>query len=159
LTDHESVLQHGTDVWQRGHSVSAIAPNRKKLMIMAIPKIELKELSVKAEADGLTLSDLVPICERFAVAPHDALNELSVAVAEGYLQGSLLYDFCNGVMNGIINAVVEVGMTNDMPQPAFSLYQAFDQGEWFRSNDPQETDPSEKYTKPVVEEIMRTLRD
>ena len=65
-------------------------------MIMAIPKIELKELSVKAEADGLTLSDLVPICERFAVAPHDVLNELSVAVAEGYLQGSLLYDFCNG---------------------------------------------------------------
>lgn len=146
-------------MWQRGHSVSAIAPSRKKLMIMAIPKIELKELSVKAEADGLTLSDLVPICERFAVAPHDVLNELSVAVAEGYLQGSLLYDFCNGVMNGIINAVVEVGMTNDMPQPAFSLYQAFDQGEWFRSNDPPETDPSEKYTKPVVEEIMRTLRD
>ncbi|WP_434604382.1 hypothetical protein J3P91_11940 [Pseudomonas sp. Z4-7] len=128
-------------------------------MIMVLPKIELKELSVKAEADGLTLSDLVPICERFAVAPHDVLNELSVAVAEGYLQGSLLYDFCNGVMNGIINAVVEVGMTNDMPQPAFSLYQAFDQGEWFRSNDPPETDPGEKYTKPVVEEIMRTLRD
>lgn len=128
-------------------------------MIMVLPKIELKELSVKAEADGLTLSDLVPICERFAVAPHDVLNELSVAVAEGYLQGSLLYDFCNGVMNGIINTVVEVGMTNDMPQPAFSLYQAFDQGEWFRSNDPSETDPSEKYTKPVVEEIMRTLRD
>ncbi|SDX48589.1 hypothetical protein [Pseudomonas salomonii] len=128
-------------------------------MIMVLPKIELKELSVKAESDGLTLSDLVPICERFDVAPHDVLNELSVAVAEGYLQGSLLYDFCDGVMNGIINAVVELGMTNDMPQPAFSLYQAFDQGEWFRSNDPPETDTSEKYTKPVVEEMMRTLAD
>lgn len=126
-------------------------------MIMVLPKIELKELSVKAESDGLTLSDLVAICERFDVAPHDVLNELSVAVAEGYLQGSLLYDYCDGVMNGIINAVVELGMTNDMPQPAFSLYQAFDQGEWFRSNDPPETDTSEKYTKPVVEEIMRTL--
>jgi hypothetical protein len=126
---------------------------------MVLPEIELKELSVKAEADGLTLSDLVPLCERFGVAPPDVLNELSVAVAEGYLQGSLLYDFCDGVMNGIINAVVEVGMTNDMPQPAFSLYQAFDQGEWFRSNDPKKTDPSEKYTKQVVEEVMHTLRD
>jgi hypothetical protein len=85
------------------------------------------------------------------------LNELSVLVAEGYLQGSLLYEFCDGVMNGIINAVVEVGMNNDMPQPAFSLYQAFDQGEWIRSNDPPGTDPSEKYTKPVVEKTMRTL--
>lgn len=143
-----------------GHSVSTtFAPNREKLMIMVLSKVELKELSVKAEAEGLMLSDLVPICERFGVAPLDVLNEMSVAVAEGYLQGSLPYDFCDGVMNGIINAVVEVGMTNDMPQPAFSLYQAFDQGEWFRSNDPPETDFSEKYTKHVVEEIMRTLRD
>lgn len=128
-------------------------------MIMVLPKIELKILSVKAVADGLTLSDLVPICERFGIEPHEVLNELAVAIAEDYLQGSLLYDFCDGVMNGIINAMVEVGMTNDMPQPAFSLYQAFDQGEWFRSKDPAETDPSEKYTKPIVEEIMRTLRE
>lgn len=124
---------------------------------MVLPKAELAELSVKAEADGLTLSDLLPICKRFGITPHDVLNELSVIVAEGYLQESLPYDFCDGVMNGIINAVVEVGMANDMPQPAFSLYQAFDQGEWLRRNDPAETDPSEKYTKPVVEEIMRTL--
>jgi hypothetical protein len=128
-------------------------------MIMVLPKIELQELSVRAEADGLTLSDLVPICERFGVAPHDVLNELSVAVAEGYLQGFLLYEFCDGVMNGIINAMVEAGMTTDMPQPAFSLYQAFDQGEWFRSKNPAETDPSEKYTKPVVEKILRTLKN
>lgn len=128
-------------------------------MIMVLPKIELKELSVKAETDGLTLSDLVPICERFGVEPHDVLNELSFWVAEGYLQGSLLYEFCDGVMNGIINAVVEVGMTNDMPQPAFSLYQAFDQGEWIRNSAPPETDPSEKYTKSIVAEIMRALRE
>ncbi|NMN78960.1 hypothetical protein AF70_00045510 [Pseudomonas sp. KD5] len=127
-------------------------------MIRVLPKNELKELSVKAEADGLTLSNLAATCEKFDVAPQDVLNELSVTVAEGYLQGSLIYDFCDGVMNGIINAVIEVGMTNEMPQPAFSLYQAFDQGEWIRSNDPPETDPSEKYTKPVVQEIMRTLR-
>jgi hypothetical protein len=127
-------------------------------MIMVLPKIELRELSVKADADGLTLGGLIPICERFGVAPHDVLNELSVAVAEGYLQGSLLYDFCDGVMNGIINAVVEVGMTNDMPQPA-SRFASIDQSEWLRSNDPPETDPSNRYTsKPVVEEIMRTLR-
>ncbi len=75
-------------------------------MIRVLPKNELMELSVKAETDGLTLSDLAATCEKFDVAPQDVLNELSVAVAESYLQGSLLYDFCDGVMNGIINAVV-----------------------------------------------------
>lgn len=136
---------------------ATFASNWKKLMIKVLPKNELEKLSMKAEADGLTLSDLAVTCEKFDVTPQDVLNELSVAVAEGYLEGSLIYDFCDGVMNGIINAVVEVGMTNEMPQPAFSLYQAFDQGEWFRSNDPPGTDPSEKYTKPVVREIMQAL--
>jgi hypothetical protein len=126
-------------------------------MIKVLPHNVLMELSVKADSYGLTLSDLAATCEKFDVAPQDVLNELSIAVAEGYLQGSLIYCFCDSVMNGIINAVVEVGMTDDMPQPAFSLYQAFDQGEWIRSNDPPETDPSEKYTKPAVQEIMAAL--
>ncbi|WP_055127934.1 hypothetical protein [Pseudomonas mediterranea] len=126
-------------------------------MIRVLPKSELEKLSIKAGAEGLILSDLVATCEKFDVTPQDVLNELSVAVAEGYLQGSLLYDFCDDVMNGIINAVVEVGVTNEMPQHAFSLYQAFDQGEWIRSSDPPETDPSERYTRPVVSEIMRAL--
>jgi len=127
-------------------------------MVRVLPKSKLKELSVEAEANGLRLSDLVTTCEKFGVAPQDVLNELSVAVAEGYLEGSLIYDFCDGVMNGIIGAIVEVGLTNDLPQPAFSLYQAFDQGEWIRSSTPLETVPSEKYTKPLVLEIMRALR-
>ena len=127
-------------------------------MIRVLPQDELNELSETAETYGLTLGDLLPICERFSVAPKDVLNELSIAVAEGYLDGSLTYEFCDGVMNGIINAVVEVSVTDDMPQPAFSLYQAFDQGEWFRSDDPPVT-AGGKYTKPVVVEIMRTLKD
>ncbi|MGE7958561.1 hypothetical protein ACQKQA_18575 [Pseudomonas sp. NPDC089530] len=138
--------------------MSEMSANRKKPMIRVLSKKEVKELSVEAEANGLTLSDLAATCEKFDVAPQDVLNELAVAVAEGYLEGSLIYDFCDGVMNGIIGAIVEVGMTDDLPQPAFSLYQAFDQGEWIRSNDPLETVPSEKYTKPLVLEIMRALR-
>ncbi|ALI04870.1 hypothetical protein C1Y08_05435 [Pseudomonas sp. FW306-02-F02-AA] len=60
-------------------------------------------------------------------------------------------------MNGIISAIVDLGMVGDLPEPAFSLYHAFDQGEWIRSNDTPGTDPSEKYTKPMVLEIMRDL--
>ena len=69
------------------------ASNRKKFMIRVLPRNELNELLVTVEADGLTLSDLVPICERFGVAPKEVLNELSIAVAEGYLDGSLTYEF------------------------------------------------------------------
>ncbi|WP_262209087.1 hypothetical protein [Pseudomonas sp. 14P_5.3_Bac1] len=97
-----------------------------------MPKNQRNKLLVEAEAYGLTLNDLAATCEEFGVAPRNLLNELSIAVAEGYLAGALTYEFCDGVMNGLIAAIVDVGMTNDMPQPAFSLYQAFDQGEWGR---------------------------
>lgn len=56
-------------------------------MIRLLPKSELKALSLKAEADCLTQSDLAVTCEQFEVEPRDVLNELAVSVAEGYLQG------------------------------------------------------------------------
>lgn len=124
-----------------------------------LPKSELQALSLKAEGGGLTLNDLSSIGDKFGAAPQDLLNELSVWVAENYLHGSLDFDFCDSVMNAIINAVVEVGMTSELPQPAFSLYQAFDQGEWIRNSDSPETDPGEKYTRPIVLEILRALKD
>lgn len=138
--------------------VPTFAANWKRPMIRVLPKNELKALSVEAGENNLTLTDLGATCEKYGVAPGDVLNELSVEIADGFLSGSLTYDFCDGVMNGIISAIVDLGMVGDFPEPAFSLYQAFDQGEWIRSNDPPETDPSEKYTKPMVLEIMRDLK-
>jgi hypothetical protein len=113
----------------------------------------------QAEASGLTLDDLAEPCEKFGVTPQALLNALSISLAERYLQGTLTYAFCDGVLNGLIDAIVDVGMSRDLPQPAFSLYQVFDQGEWRRSDDPPETDPGEKYVKPLVLQIMRKLRD
>ncbi|WP_085708480.1 MULTISPECIES: hypothetical protein [unclassified Pseudomonas] len=137
---------------------ATLASDRKSPMPRVLPDNELNALLVEAEDNGLTLSDLAATCTQFSIAPRDLLNELSITIAEGYLERSLDYEFCDGVMNGIINAVVEVAMTEDMPEPAFSLYQAFDLGEWIRSEDLPGTDPGEKYARPVVEDIMRALR-
>lgn len=123
-----------------------------------LPETELNRLLAQAEASGLTLDDLADPCEKFGVTAQALLNALSISLAERYLQGTLTYAFCDGVLNGLIDAIVDVGMSRDLPQPAFSLYQAFDQGEWRRSDDPPETDPGEKYVKPLVLQIMRKLR-
>ncbi|MEN1836432.1 hypothetical protein AAIM60_26525 [Pseudomonas lijiangensis] len=130
----------------------------KETVAGKLPKHQCNRLLVEAQAHGLTSNDLTATCEEFGVAPRDLLNELSMAVAEGYLAGALTYEFCEGVMNGVIAAIVDVGMTNDMPQPAFSLYQAFDQGEWRRRDDPSETDPGEKYVRPLVVQIVREFQ-
>lgn len=137
----------------------ALTSERNKFMSRLLPRDKLEELTVQADAESLMLSDLAATREKFSVTPQDVLNELSLLIAEDYLLGTLTYEFCDSVMNGIINAIVEVAMTNAMPQPAFSLYQAFDAGEWIRSDDPPGTDPSEKYTRPAVQEILRTYRE
>jgi hypothetical protein len=128
-------------------------------MVSALPQNELMALFVKAETNGLALDDLAATCEKFGIAPQDVLNQLRIGVAKGYLTGKFIYRFYDGVMNGIINAVVEVGMSDNMPQPAFSIYQAFDPGEWARRDYPPDTDPSEKYTKPAVQELVCSFRD
>jgi hypothetical protein len=62
LADHETVLQHGVDVWQRcaatplagsfmSDASATFAPNRKTLMTMVLPKIELNELLTEKGTD------------------------------------------------------------------------------------------------------------
>ncbi len=126
-------------------------------MNKVLPNSDLQALCVEAEAKGVALSDLESICSEFGVSPETVLNGLSLTVAESYLSGTLSYEFCDGVMNGIANAIVDLGMAGEFPQPAFALYQAFDLGEWGRSSDSPEVDPGEKYTAPTVLEILRDL--
>lgn len=127
-------------------------------MNKVLPNSDLQALCLEAEAKGVALSDLESICSEFEVSPETVLNELSLAVAEGYLSGTLSYEFCDGVMNGIVNAIVDLGMAGELPQPAFALYQAFDLGEWVRSSDSPDATPGEKYTAPTVEQILRSLQ-
>lgn len=122
-----------------------------------LPNSDLHALCVQAEAKGVALSDLKLSCSEFGGSPEAVLNELSLAVAEGYLSGTLSYEFYDGVMNGIANAIVDLEMIGEFPQPAYAFYQAFDLGEWVRSSDSLDVDPGEKYTAPTVLEIMRDL--
>lgn len=126
-------------------------------MIKLLPNGSLQALCVEAERRGIALSDLESICSEFGVSPETVLNELSTTVAEAYLSENLSYEFCDGVMNGIANAIFDLGMAGELPQPAFALYQAFDLGEWVRSSDSPDTDPGEKYTTPTVLKILRNL--
>lgn len=132
------------------HRISEISQSR-------LPADEIQALCIDAERSGLALSDIESICAQLEVRPETVLNELSLSVAQGYVSGTLSYEFCDDVMNGIVNALVDLGMEGDFPQPAFALYQAFDEGQWHRSSDLPDADPGEKYTRPFVLEILRNL--
>lgn len=123
-----------------------------------LPFTDLHAMWEDAQKSGLDLKDLEPICHRFKMLPADVLNELALRLAERYLAGALTYEFCDEVLNGIANAIFDLALITEFPQPAYALYLAFDSGEWARRDDPQGTLPSEKYTTPMVTTILRDHR-
>ncbi len=88
-------------------------------------------------------------------------NQIATQLAKNYLQGRLDFYFCDQVMNLIytfmIDALFEETITT-LPEPADSIYLAFDQGEFYHNGDDRNIDPAEKYTKPRLQEIMSQIQ-
>lgn len=96
-------------------------------------------------------------CEAMKISPEAFCNEFSIVVAKSFQQGALDYNYCNEAMNylwGFITTPPVFGPDKDIPEPAFSVYKAFDEGEILHKGDSAETDPIEKYTKPIITEIL-----
>ncbi len=91
----------------------------------------------------------------------DALcNQIATQLAKNYLQGKLDFYFCDQVMNRINNFMIDAlfeELISTLPEPADSIYLAFDQGEFHHSGDDRNIDPAEKYTKPRLQEIMTQI--
>jgi hypothetical protein len=85
-------------------------------------------------------------------------NLIAVEIAAGYYREELTYDFCDGVMNDLWEAV-RAGFRPDIieiPEPFFEIYQAFDAGEFHRKPDGSD-DPIADFTDPLIAELVTRL--
>ncbi|WP_313465139.1 hypothetical protein [Pseudomonas nitroreducens] len=124
-------------------------------MFCCLSDPEFHALWRKAAEIGIARSDLEPYCGQTGLPVADLLNELSVVLAKHFIDGALSFEFCDSVMNGFLDLIVELALEGPTPQPAFSIYQAFDEGESLRRDDVTEIVPWEKYTRPALLEILR----
>lgn len=105
--------------------------------------------------DGNKVSDILNNPGEF---PTKLIEEISLETALKYWNGQIDYEDGDCIMNNLFI----YWMTNDYFVRNFEFsgivwecYQAFDSGEFYRSNDDRSIDPSEKYTKPLVESLLR----
>ena len=87
----------------------------------------------------------------------DACNMLSIRVAQRFIAGTLDFADADTVMNWLWARVIDWLMAFDappIPEPMFSIYEAFDGGEYHRQSDPPDVDPAQKYTVPEVKRIL-----
>ena len=84
----------------------------------------------------------------------DFYNSAALEIAKGYHRGELSYTFCDGVMNDLWSGVQE-GFgpgKNEVPEPFFEIYEAFDAGEYHRRHDKTD-DPVVEFTNPAITDL------
>ena len=90
--------------------------------------------------------------------PTALIDKLCLATALNYWTGQI--NFQDG--DYIVNNLFLLWMHNEsyfnhhkFPDIAWECYNAFDAGEFYRENDDRYIDPPEKYTRPLVENLLR----
>ena len=95
-------------------------------------------------------------CEAESLRLEDLWNRMAVRIAKCFEAGMLSFDEAAAAMNAIWHEMVEdavrFGDGFEFPEPAFSIYEAFDAGEFDHGDG---GDPVEKYTKPRLAEILQ----
>ncbi|AXK57459.1 hypothetical protein DWF74_01965 [Pseudomonas protegens] len=82
-------------------------------------------------------------------------NQVAMAVARLFIEGRRDFHYGDAVMNTLFSDIVDLSLNADMPEPAFSIYLAFDAGEYRHPGDGQDELPWEKWTRPALERILR----
>lgn len=85
----------------------------------------------------------------------DFYNSVALEIAQRYHRRELSYTFCDGLMNDLWSAVQEgLGSgENQVPEPFFEIYEAFDAGEYHRKPDKTD-DPVAEFTDPLLADIV-----
>jgi hypothetical protein len=85
----------------------------------------------------------------------EVCNTIALAIAKRFNDSDMTYDDADGVANalsGLMIAHVTREPEASLPEPAWTIYLAFDAGEYDRGDG---ADPVEKFTKPLVRDALR----
>ncbi len=86
----------------------------------------------------------------------DRFDAIAIKLARGYHYGQLSYGFCDGVVNLLVGRLYSDALADrdTWPDLFWEIYLAFDAGEYCRLGE-HDIDPAEKYTRPLIAEIVR----
>jgi hypothetical protein len=107
----------------------------------------LEQLIQQATSGRINRAEVESFCVAEGIELTDLLNRMALAVAERFHAGTLSYEDGDGVMNALFALIVE----HKTVEPAWSIYLAFDEGEY---NHGGTTDPVESFTRPKIRNIL-----
>ena len=94
-------------------------------------------------------------CRARGLSFRDACNEVAIEIARRFDSSAMSFHVADRVMNEvqglIVQDMVRHGDGYKLPQPAWTIYLAFDEGEWDHG---EPGDPVERFTKPLVRKAL-----
>jgi hypothetical protein len=115
----------------------------------------LEQLIQNATSGRMNRSAAEDLCAAENIELYDLYNRIALVVAERFHKGTLSYEDGDGVMNAIFGMLVNGDKPIDSVQPAWSIYLAFDEGEYYHNGS---TDPVESFTRPQIRQILEDAR-
>jgi len=113
---------------------------------------EFLQFAINKSPARLKLDDILQFAGAFN--HWDFYNNAALEIAKAYHRRELSYTFCDGVMNDLWSGV-EKGFgpgNNQVPEPFYDIYCAFDTGEFYRKSDKSD-DPVAEFTDPAIAEL------
>ncbi|MGL1889100.1 MAG: hypothetical protein OCD76_21485 [Reichenbachiella sp.] len=116
----------------------------------------IKPLSVEL-LSGEEVFELLGIPTKF---PKELVEELSIETAVLYSNGTLNFDEADCIVNnlwGLWTTNDNYFKDSEYGDISRECYEAFDAGEYIRSTDGEDVDPELKYTKPLIEALLKKV--
>ena len=99
----------------------------------------------------MSIPEVEALCAQLGSKDAHPLDALALDIAQRYMGGTLSFEVADTFMNSIWSYSCSRA---EIPALMYSIYQAFDAGEYRHRNDPEGTDSEIKYTRPELARIL-----
>ncbi len=113
----------------------------------------LGEIIETSSKRGLERDTVESFCMEETITLPAFCDRFARTVAHCYASNEREFEFCDGAINNLY-AFMIASCIDTLPDYAFSVFLAFDEGEYHHRNDPCDADPGEIYTRPQIAKLI-----
>lgn len=106
----------------------------------------------------ISRTDAEAVCCANGIERSDLYNQIALIVARRFHAGTLSYEDGDAAMNAVFQLMTDDavnGHPDPFVQPAWSIYLAFDEGEYCHGGT---TDPVETFTRPQIRQVLENTQ-
>ena len=112
----------------------------------------VSQLAACGAAKSLSREHIAAASVALVRSEADVLDHVAVYLAQGFLSGRLSFEFCDAA---VVHLMGIYNYGEIVPDLAWEIWSAFDDGEWVRPEDAPDSNPQERHTRPALAEILQ----